>query len=253
MSDLEHTGSEVTQGSRSSREWEVVHLTVPEVASERKSPGPRLLSPLVVVSAGHVPSDADPDISQYRNLRAGASFSNLLQPDPDMMATTTIPPPDARSPAPSARQTLLGFMGRRGRPATTGTPPTTIPNPSPPLPSPGLPQPSLGLAGVEHHHHLHAPALHRNVTATNDAPPEAPPASGSGRLGGILRRRRSAGGDSSPNETAAAPLDPNNRSASLQTGSNRTAQSGSTQAPTAQRSASSTIPRQTTSCKCCVG
>lgn len=245
MSDLEHSASDLTDGSRSSREWEQVHLAVP-VSSERKSPGPRLLSPLVVVSVGHVPPDADPDISQYRNLRAGASFSNLLQLD-DMMATTTIPPPDARSPAPSARQTLLGFMGRRARSATTGTPPTT--NPSPPLASPALPQPSLGLSGVEHHHHLHVPALHRHSPATADAQPEAPPASGSGRLGGILRRRRSGGGDTSPNENPTAPLDSTNRSASVQP---RTAQSGSTQAPTAQRSASSAIPRETTSGVCYV-
>lgn len=126
----------------------------------------------------------------YRNLRARRSFSNLLHPD-DMISTSTIPPADARSPS-STRQTILGFMGRRARSATTGTPPAT--NPSPPLSSPNLPAPAtLGLSGVESHLHLHLPSLHRHSPA-DDQPT-------GGRLGGILRRR---GGDTSPHDSPAA-------------------------------------------------
>lgn len=120
-----------------------------------------------------------------------------------MISTSTIPPPDARSPS-STRQAILGFMGRRARSATTGTPPTTNPaSPSPPLPSPNLPAPpaaTLGLSGVDHnqsHLHLHLPSLHRHSPADDN------PTSG-GRLGGILRRRRSNGGDTSPHESPAA-------------------------------------------------
>ncbi|CAE6537832.1 unnamed protein product [Rhizoctonia solani] len=139
----------------------------------------------------------------YHNLRAGRSFSNLLHPDSDMITTSTVPLADARSPS-STRQAILGFMGRRARSATTGTPPAVNPaSPSPPLPSPSLPttNASLGLSGVDHsqstsHLHLHLPSLHRHSPATEEAPPTT-----GGRLGGILRRRRSNGGDVSPNET----------------------------------------------------
>ncbi|KEP51489.1 E3 ubiquitin-protein ligase DMA2 [Rhizoctonia solani 123E] len=144
----------------------------------------------------------------YHNLRAGRSFSNLLHPDPDMITTSTVPLADARSPS-STRQAILGFMGRRTRSATTGTPPTVNPaSPSPPLPSPNLPtNASLGLSGVEHnqstsHLHLHLPSLHRHTPAD-----ETPPTTG-GRLGGILRRRRSNGGEVSPQEPDAALRSP---------------------------------------------
>ncbi|KAG9098292.1 hypothetical protein FS749_004196 [Ceratobasidium sp. UAMH 11750] len=204
--------SSASSSRSSSHEWEQLGpstlLSVPE---ETKST-PRLgsLSPLVVV----------------RNLRARASISNLLQTTPEMMATTAI---DARSPQ-STRQAILGFMGRRARSATTGTPPVNTANPSPPLPSPGLPGASLGLSGVEqNHHHLHIPSLHRNAHPSPDPAPDAQPAQGSGRLGGILRRRRSNGGDVSPSESPA--LDASRRAASQQA-------QARTQAPSAQRSAS---------------
>ncbi|KAG8735634.1 hypothetical protein FRC10_010339 [Ceratobasidium sp. 414] len=207
-----------TSSSRSSsHEWEQLGpsalLSVPEEAkSARASPRLGSLSPLVVV----------------RNLRARASISNLLQTTPEMMATSAL---DARSPQ-STRQAILGFMGRRARSATTGAPPVPAANPSPPLPSPNLPGASagLGLSGVEqNHHHLHLPALHRHTHPTPDAAPDAQPAQGSGRLGGILRRRRSNGGDVSPGEGPA--LDASRRAASQQAPTR-------TQAPNAQRSAS---------------
>ncbi|KAG9080921.1 hypothetical protein FRC07_014739, partial [Ceratobasidium sp. 392] len=171
--------------------------------------------------------------NQVRNLRARASISNLLQSTPEMMATTTINPADARSPQ-STRQAILGFMGRRARSATTGTPPVQNPaSPSPPLPSPGLPGASagLGLSGVEqNHHHLHIPSLHRHTHPTPEAATPDPPSSG--RLGGILRRRKSNGGDVSPSENPAVSLDAARRAASQQ------AQTRTAQAPSTQRSAS---------------
>lgn len=77
-----------------------------------------------------------------------------------MISMSTAPPPDARSP--STRQAIFGFMGRRGRSATTGTPVS---------PSP-----------VDHGLHLHLPSLHHTEPS---------------RLGGILRRR----GEPSPQES----------------------------------------------------
>ncbi|KAJ1299338.1 hypothetical protein OPQ81_004999 [Rhizoctonia solani] len=182
--------------SSESEEWEPV-LAVPgattnsdKSSTSQHGSSPWTLSPRVV----------------YHNLRAGRSFSNLLQlhPDPDMITTSTVPLADARSPS-STRQAILGFMGRRGRSATTGTPPTVNPtSPSPPLASPNLPNTnaSLGLSGVDHsqstsHLHLHLPSLHRHSPATDETP------STGGRLGGILRRRRSNGGDVSPHDTPA--------------------------------------------------
>ncbi|ELU37297.1 cytoplasmic protein [Rhizoctonia solani AG-1 IA] len=94
-------------------------------------------------------------------------------------------------------------MGRRARSATTGTPPAVNPtSPSPPLASPNLPtDAALGLSPNQNqstsHLHLHLPSLHRHSPATDDAPSTA------ARLGGILRRRRSNGGDLSPLETPA--------------------------------------------------
>ncbi|KAG9081326.1 hypothetical protein FRC06_005641 [Ceratobasidium sp. 370] len=209
--------SSASSSRSSSHEWEQLGsstlLSVPEEAkSARASPRLGSLSPLVVV----------------RNLRARASISNLLQTTPEMMTTTAI---DARSPQ-STRQAILGFMGRRARSATTGTPPATTTNPSPPLPSPNLPgaSASLGLSGVEqNHHHLHLPSLHRYTHPSPDATPDTQPAQGSGRLGGILRRRRSNGGDVSPSESPA--LDATRRAMSQQAQTR-------TQAPSAQRSAS---------------
>ncbi|CAE6493614.1 unnamed protein product, partial [Rhizoctonia solani] len=111
----------------------------------------------------------------YHNLRAGRSFSNLLlHPDSEMITTSTAPLQDARSPS-STRQAILGFMGRRARSATTA-----------PLHNQST-----------SHLHLHLPSLHRHSPATDDAPSTA------ARLGGILRRRRSNGGDLSPLETPA--------------------------------------------------
>ncbi|KAF8748144.1 SMAD FHA protein [Rhizoctonia solani] len=75
-------------------------------------------------------------------------------------------------------------------------------SPSPPLASPNLPtDAALGLSPNQNqstsHLHLHLPSLHRHSPATDDAPSTA------ARLGGILRRRRSNGGDLSPLETPA--------------------------------------------------
>ncbi|KAG8684620.1 hypothetical protein FRC11_011833, partial [Ceratobasidium sp. 423] len=176
-----------------SEEWEPVAAVAPATTnSDKSSTSPRVTSPWL-----------SPRVV-YHHLRAGRSFSNLLHPDRDMITTSTVPLPDARSPS-STRQAILGFMGRRTRSATTGTPPTTNPtSPSPPLPSPNLAtNPSLGLSGVDHnqstsHLHLHLPSLHRHLPATDEAPPTT-----GGRLGGILRRRRSNGGDVSPQETPA--------------------------------------------------
>jgi len=218
--------SSASSSRSSSHEWEQLGpstlLSVPEEAkSARASPRLGSLSPLVVV----------------RNLRARASISNLFQTTPEMMATTAL---DARSPQ-STRQAILGFMGRRARSATAGTPPAPAANPSPPLPSPNLPGASagLGLSGVEqNHHHLHLPLLHRNTHPSPDPAPDAQPVQGSGRLGGILRRRRSNGGDVSPSESPA--LDASRRAASQQP--------TRTQAPNAQRSASTnTVPQEVSS------
>ncbi|CAE6350882.1 unnamed protein product [Rhizoctonia solani] len=222
--------------SSESDEWEPIVVAAeaeqPVTTNSDKSPranGPWTLSPRVV----------------YHNLRAGRSFSNLLlHPDSEMITTSTAPLQDARSPS-STRQAILGFMGRRARSATTGTPPTVNPtSPSPPLTSPNLPNTnvSLGLSGVEHsqstsHLHLHLPSLHRHSPGTEEAP------STGGRLGGILRRRRSNGGEVSPHDTPAptmpsAQLDA--RSPSTQARSSSRAQ-----APIHTDSASNT-PREAT-------
>ncbi|CAE6440660.1 unnamed protein product [Rhizoctonia solani] len=219
-----------------SEEWEPVTADATTTTNSDKSVssprlGPWTLSPRIV----------------YHNLRAGRSFSNLLHPDPDMITTSTVPLADARSPS-STRQAILGFMGRRARSATTGTPPTVNPtSPSPPLPSPNLPSTntSLGLSGTDHsqstsHLHLHLPSLHRHSPAT-----EEPPSTG-GRLGGILRRRRSNGGDISPHETPATTssgqLDPAGRSPSQPTTSTR----GQAPVPTRTTESASNTPRETT-------
>ncbi|CAE6529145.1 unnamed protein product [Rhizoctonia solani] len=202
-----------------SDEWEAV-AAAPATTNSDKSPGPRVTSPWL-----------SPRVV-YHNLRAGRSFSNLLHPDRDMITTSTVPLADARSPS-STRQTILGFMGRRARSATTGTPPAANPtSPSPPLPSPNLAtNPSLGLSGVDHsqstsHLHLHLPSLHRHSPATDETPT-------TGRLGGILRRR---GGDVSPQETpSSAPLD-----------ARSPPPASSRQSPAARTNAASNTPRETT-------
>ncbi|QRW22499.1 E3 ubiquitin-protein ligase DMA2 [Rhizoctonia solani] len=194
---LADSGRETSGSSRSTSsetdEWEPVvegaetgHATTNWDKSPRIN-SPWTLSPRVV----------------YHNLRAGRSFSNLLlHPDSEMITTSTAPLQDARSPS-STRQAILGFMGRRARSATTGTPPAVNPtSPSPPLASPNLPtDAALGLSPNQNqstsHLHLHLPSLHRHSPATDDAPSTA------ARLGGILRRRRSNGGDLSPLETPA--------------------------------------------------
>ncbi|KAF8757267.1 Forkhead associated domain [Rhizoctonia solani] len=89
----------------------------------------------------------------------------------------------------------------------------------PALASPNLPtDAALGLSPNQNqstshlHLHLHLPSLHRHSPATDDAPSTA------ARLGGILRRRRSNGGDLSPLETPAPTtllLLPNRRSLPL--------------------------------------
>ncbi|QRV95257.1 E3 ubiquitin-protein ligase DMA2 [Ceratobasidium sp. AG-Ba] len=225
---MSETVGESSESSRSSHEWEQL--------SGRVTPGPDPGGLLAV-------RDESKSVRPSPR-RARASISNLLQTStPDMMATTTIPPADARSPQ-STRQTILGFMGRRARSATTGTPPVNPTSPSPPLPSPNLPAASagLGLSGVEHNNtHLHLPSFHRHPHPTPDATPDPAPAQPSGRLGGILRRRRSNGGDVSPHDSPAAPLDAQGRAASAQQPRTRT-----TQAPNPQRSASTNnVPLET--------
>ncbi|GAB1520566.1 hypothetical protein RhiTH_003645, partial [Rhizoctonia solani] len=94
-------------------------------------------------------------------------------------------------------------MGQRAQSATTGTPPAVNPtSPSPPLALPNLPtNAALGLSPNQNqstsHLHLHLPSLHRHSPATDNAPSTA------ARLGSILQRQRSNGGDLSPLETPA--------------------------------------------------
>ncbi|GAB1524802.1 hypothetical protein RhiTH_007958 [Rhizoctonia solani] len=194
---LADSGRETSGSSRSTSsetdEWEpVVEGAETGQATTNWDKSPRINSPWTL----------SPRVV-YHNLRAGRSFSNLLlHPDSEMITTSTAPLQDARSPS-STRQAILGFMGRRARSATTGTPPAVNPtSPSPPLASPNLPtDAALGLSPNQNqstsHLHLHLPSLHRHSPATDDAPSTA------ARLGGILRRRRSNGGDLSPLETPA--------------------------------------------------
>ncbi|KDN33488.1 hypothetical protein RSAG8_13424, partial [Rhizoctonia solani AG-8 WAC10335] len=85
--------------------------------------------------------------------------------------------------------------------------------------------------------HLHLPSLHRNPPATDEAPPTT-----GGRLGGILRRRRSNGGDVSPQETPA----PTTPSAALRSPSARPTPPSRGQALPTRSDFSSNTPREPT-------